>query len=124
MVQAASFPQRQNAVGRKTQGLSVLGKIAIATGLARLGAQPAAVLQGALRYARREAIELLFVVICQHRVVAVFRRIIAAQSVTAGGRGIIFQIIIARAVIAVVISCQLFQKWLAVNIRFCISLSS
>lgn len=35
--------------------------------------------------------------------------------------GIIFQVIIAWAVIAVVISRQLFQKWLAVNIRFCVA---
>ena len=83
------FAQRQNTVGRKAQRFGVFSKIAIAAGLPRLGAQSAAVLQGALRYAWRQAVEPLFIVIRQHRIVAVLRRIIAAQGVAAGRRRII-----------------------------------
>ena len=63
------FPQRQDAIRRKAQGGRVLGQIAIAPRLTRFGAQPDAVLQGAFRHPG--AVELLFIVEGQHRVVAV-----------------------------------------------------
>ncbi len=89
------FPQRQDPVRRKAQGGRVLGQVAIAPRLTRFGAQPDAVLQGAFRHPRRQAVELLFVVQGQHRVVAVFGGVIAAQGIAPGGRGIIFQVIVA-----------------------------